>query len=182
MENELTLDRNSWSTPQWLYSWLNSIYNFDIDLCASKSNAKHSCYFSELSNALERVWHCEGDSGFCNPPYSDISPWINKAVSSSNFGFTSVLLIPTPNGETHYKQVFKRATSITFIEGRVAFIAPFDYVVPGKKGKPDRYIKKGDEVGGNTRGSCVVEFSKKYNNSSPIIRYFSRDELKKKFL
>jgi phage N-6-adenine-methyltransferase len=181
--SDLTLDRDSWSTPQWLYNWLDSIYDFDVDLCASSDNAKCSVYFTKQEDALSQRWDVEGvhKTGFCNPPYSDIAPWLAQSVAEAFEGFTSVHVIPTPNGEKYYDLVFGFATSITFIQGRVAFIAPFDYTIKGKKGKPDRHIKKGDEVGGNTRGSCVVEFSKKFNRSPPVIRYVNRDELKLKF-
>ena len=159
-------DRDCWATPQYLFNWLNSIYNFDIDLCANSENKKCDSYFDEDHNALNRKWFWNGDSvGFCNPPYSNIKPWIKKAINEVESGFTTVMLIPTPNGESYYRDVFEHATSITFITGRIAFYNPVEQ----------------KEVGGNTRGSCIVEFSRKFNSSVPIINHVERDWIKEEF-
>lgn len=160
-------DKDTWATPQYLFNWLNSIYDFDVDLCASKENAKCEAYFTQDDNSLIQGWrNHQGfirNIGFCNPPYSYIKPWIDKAISESNNGFTTVMLIPTPNGESHYHEIFVHATSITFISGRIAFYNP--------------HLKK--YVSGNTRGSCVVEFSRKFNPDTPIqISYIQREAIK----
>lgn len=156
-------DKDTWATPQYLFNWLNSIYDFDVDLCASSENAKTKCFFSAEDDGLSQAWSDEVGVGFCNPPYSDIKPWIVKAMDEANKGFTTVMLIPTPNGESHYHEIFVHATSITFITGRIAFYNP--------------HLKK--YVSGNTRGSCVVEFSRNFNHDMPIqINYIQREALK----
>lgn len=155
-------DKNTWATPQYLFDWLNSIYLFDIDLCASGENTKCAAWFDERDNSLIKQWYDHGSRGFCNPPYSNIKPWIEKAMEEADKGFITVMLIPTPNGESHYHEIFVRAKSITFITGRIAFYNP--------------YLKK--EVSGNSRGSCVVEFSGKYNDFPIQINYVMRDALK----
>ena len=161
----MSFDRDTWSTPQYLFNWLDSIYDLDGDLCASEENAKCDKYFTSADDSLTLRWLNYGYTGFCNPPYSNISPWIDKAITEAKEGFTTVMLIPTPNGEKYYNEIFKHATSITFITGRIAFYNP--------------HLKK--HISGNTRGSCVVEFSKKYSNSTPTIRHVLRDDLKKDF-
>jgi len=159
-------DKDTWATPQYLFNWLNSIYDFDIDLCADVDNSKCSNWIDIEDNSLIRDWFSYGDTGFCNPPYSNIKPWIDKAIAEAKKGFTTVMLIPTPNGESHYKQIFESATSLSFITGRIAFYNPI--------------LKK--EVGGNTRGSCVVEFSRKFNPDLPIqISYIQRKAIKENY-
>ena len=161
----MSFDRDTWATPQYIFDWLNNIYNFNVDLCASAENYKYMNYFSKDFNALDRSWLSRDNArtvGFCNPPYSDISPWIDKAISEAENGFTTVMLIETPNGQKHYKQLFEKATSITFITGRLAFYNP--------------HLKK--HVSGNTRGSCVVEFSKKYNDLPIQIDHVDRELIK----
>lgn len=158
-------DRDCWATPQYLFNWLNSVYNFDVDLCANNDNKKCENYFNEEDNSLKQDWHMQGhkNSGFCNPPYSNIKPWINKAIKETEKGFTTVMLIPTPNGESHYHEIFVHATSITFISGRIAFYNP----------------NLNKHVSGNSRGSCVVEFSKKFNPDLSIqITHIQRDAIK----
>ena len=157
LEREMSFDKDTWSTPQYLFNWLNNFYNFDIDLCASEENNKCDNYFNKDDNALKMDWCMVGhrNTGFCNPPYSNIKPWIKKAI----------MLIPTPNGESYYQDIFENATGITFITGRIAFYNPA--------------LKK--EVAGNTRGSCVVQFSRRYIDYEPIIDHVMRDDLKRKF-
>lgn len=161
-------DRDSWATPQWLFNWLDSIYNFDIDLCADKDNNKVDRYFTKeddaLSDAINMSWAAQGVTGFFNPPYSNIKPWIKTAVMEANENnFTSVAVIPTPNGESYYADVFQHATSITYINGRVAFYNPI--------------LQK--EISGNTRGTCIIEFSKRYKLCNPVVSDVDRDELKR---
>ncbi|MCP4985514.1 MAG: phage N-6-adenine-methyltransferase [Colwellia sp.] len=170
--------RDYWSTPQYIYDWLDSIYHFDIDLAASKDNAKHEVYYSEKYNALSRDWCSHGrNTGFLNPPYSDISPWVNQAIIMQSRGFTSVMVIPTPNGESYYEAIFDEAEEIIFINGRLSFIASCTFIIPGKKGKPDRQINKGDAVSGNNRGSCVVVFGQGRGNNIKC-KNFRRDVIK----
>ena len=158
--NKELFNRDSWSTPQYLFDWLNSIYKFDIDLCADSENKKCDYWYGVEDDALTFRWN-HLNTGFCNPPYSSIKPWVKKAIEEVSNGFTTVMLIPTPNGESYYKDVFDHAKSITFITGRIAFYNP--------------HLKK--LVGGNTRGSCVVEFSKTFKYSKPEIYHILRDDL-----
>ena len=157
-----SFDKDTWETPQYLFNWLNSIYDFDIDLCASKENTKCDIWFDERDDSLIQRWDHHGYRGFCNPPYSNIKPWIKKAIEEADRGLITVMPIPTPNGESYYHEIFEKAKSITFITGRIAFYNP--------------YIKK--EVSGNSRGSCVVEFSTKYNDFPIQISHVMRDVLK----
>ena len=160
-------ERDSWSTPQFIFNWLNDTFEFDIDLAANHDNNKCKRYFTIEDNALEQDWHgFDSKTGFCNPPYSKISPWINKAISQTKVGFTTVMLIPTPNGESYYREVIENATEVIFITGRVAFIAP--------DGKPKS---------GNNRGSCVAIFRPRpfYTYAPPVIRAVERDMIKNSF-
>lgn len=158
--------RDSWSTPQYLFDYLNSIFGFDVDLCASKENAKCGNYLDEEINSLNQNWINYGEVGFCNPPYSNIKPWIEKAFySATHSNFKTVLLIPTPNGESYYKKVLESANSIGFITGRIAFIN-------AETNKP---------VSGNTRGSCIIEIGGNAYNSAPKIANIDRDVIKRIF-
>ena len=151
-------ERDSWSTPDYIFEWLDNIFGFDVDLAASDSNHKTPYYLDIDNDALEHDWHFFGDTGFLNPPYSSIKPWVARAVKEQAKGFITVMLIPTPNGESYYKDIFENASEIIYINGRVAFI--------GANGKPKS---------GNTRGSCVVVFGRLKGN--PKLIHIDRDEL-----
>lgn len=172
-------DRDTWETPDWLFRWQNEIYDFHVDLCASKDNAKCDNFFSEEKSALNKdyPWVNYGYScGWSNPPYSKPEVWVKECSKQSFFDFTSVMLIPTPNGEKYYKRVFDNAHNVTIIEGRIGFIAPVNFYTKNKKGEIS-YFKKGQPVPGNTRGSCVVDFSPIKRRSGPRFDYVIRDKL-----
>jgi len=169
--------RDLWATPKWLFDWLNNEYNFDIDLASNAENAKCYYHLTEKDDALNTDWMDYAVSiplsdatlpiGFLNPPYSKIAPWVHQAISEMDDGFSTVMVIPCPNGESYYEEVFNRATRITFIHGRISFEASCDYEKIVKvKGKPDKVIKikKGDLIAGNTRGTCIVEFKANTKN------------------
>ena len=136
------LERDDWTTPPFVFDYMNHFHDFIVDLAASDGNALCEDWFTRDRDALKAPWHEFSGPGFCNPPYSSISPWLEKAAQEARKGFTSVFLIPTPNGEERYgKYVFDVASEVTFITGRLAFLRP-----------------DGTPVGGNTRGSCFVVY------------------------
>jgi len=60
-------EQTDWETPDWLFDLLNSEFEFTLDVCATKENAKTSKYITPKENALTKDWN----SGVCwmNPPY-----------------------------------------------------------------------------------------------------------------
>lgn len=79
---------DSWQTPQDLFDVLNKGgayqglefegFNFNIDLCADESNHLCDKWFKDylIADFKEGV-------GFCNPPYSNPKPFIEKAWEDS---------------------------------------------------------------------------------------------------
>ena len=47
---------DNWETPQYLFDVLNAKYHFDLDVCASKENAKCPRYYSIKDNGLVQEW------------------------------------------------------------------------------------------------------------------------------
>lgn len=152
--------RDNWGTPIWLFSWMDARFSFKVDLAASESNALCPVFLTKETDALTTNWSSLDGPGWCNPNYSNIDPWLAKAAMEARRGFTSVFLIPAPNGEDRYgKYVFGVATEVIHITGRIAFIDP--------RGKP---------VGGNTRGSCVVIYER-YSLKETRYRHEYRDTI-----
>ena len=169
--------RDSWQTPQWLFDYVRSEQGFfDIDLAANKSNAKVPYYFSLSDNSLSLDWFMHASHGWCNPPYSETGKWLEKGKIEAQKGFKSVFLVPTPNGDSYWKHVFGWAAEIIFINGRIGFIASESYTVTDKKGRV-KHIKKGDEVPGNSRGSCLVVFDG-IGEQDTQISWVDRDTMK----
>jgi len=135
-------EKDYYQSPQYVFDWMDDIYDFDVDLAASETNTKCDVFIPESSDSLSRDWHLYAKTGWLNPPYSNIRPWVCKAAEESSKGFTTVMLINTPNGEMIYRNIFYKASEIIFINGRLAFIDV-----------------NGNPKSGNTRGSCIVIFT-----------------------
>lgn len=85
---------DDWSTPQAFFDSLNQTHRFDLDVCASETNAKCARYFTRADNGLDQQWtgRC-----FMNPPYGrEIGAWVAKAYHSVVSGQADrvVCLIP----------------------------------------------------------------------------------------
>jgi site-specific DNA-methyltransferase (adenine-specific) len=144
---EEQFDHNLFETPEWLFDWLNNQYQFDVDAAASAGNSKCSRFFSDAL-AIEN-WRDYGSAFWLNPPYKkknqEVRVWLKKAHEEAQKGCTVVMLLQTPNGDiAWHEHVFKKATRVIFLAGRVAFIHPVD--------KKPRV--------GNRFGSAVVIYEK----------------------
>lgn len=56
---------------------LHARFDFTIDAAAAPHNAKLPRYWTAEDDALTQSW--TGERVWCNPPYSDIRPWVEKA-------------------------------------------------------------------------------------------------------
>lgn len=135
--------RDEWRTPPFVFEFLHRRHRFDIDLAATKENALLPCeYLTAADNALTHEWGRIATAGYLNPPYSNVDPWLEKAIEEARRGFTTVCLLPAPNGEDRYGRfVFDAASEVLFITGRLSFLDP--------QGRPKS---------GNNRGSIVVTY------------------------
>lgn len=51
-----TSSSEEWGTPQGLFNRLNEEFNFILDICASKENAKCHKYYTKEEDALKQEW------------------------------------------------------------------------------------------------------------------------------
>lgn len=73
-------DTNSRGTPQWIIDEIRKVMPITFDLCASEWNRKAEKYYSleRGEDSLKLEW--PRGNLWCNPPYSDIDPWVRKAI------------------------------------------------------------------------------------------------------
>lgn len=115
-------ENHTWETPQEFFNIVNGFYNFDLDCCAEHETAKVENYYTLEDNALTKSWI---GNVWCNPPYGKEQVLFIKHGLNEFFVGNSesvVFLIPSRT-ETKVWQdiIFKYATSITFIKGRLKF-------------------------------------------------------------
>ena len=120
-----------WSTPQDFFEKLNEQFNFNLDVCATRDNAKCARYFTSEENGLAQEW-----TGVCwmNPPYGkEIASWMRKAYESSQKGATVVCLVPART-DTGWWHDYAMRGEVHFVRGRLKFggsksAAPFPSAV-----------------------------------------------------
>ena len=108
-----------WETPQDFFEKINQEFNFTLDVCANKDNAKCKNYFSPIDNGLIKDW----GNNICwmNPPYSiEISQWVKKALLESKKRATVVCLLPV-RSDTRWWWNYCMQGEIRFIKGRLKF-------------------------------------------------------------
>lgn len=121
MKVHYSSNTNEWSTPIETFQELNKEFNFTLDPCSTKENAKCEKYFTIEDNGLLQDW--SNDVVFMNPPYGrEIKDWVKKAYEESKKGATVVCLIPSRTDTKYWHDyIFKYAYDIRFIKGRLKF-------------------------------------------------------------
>ena len=125
-------------TPRSLFDPLNEEFEFTLDVAASAENALTDHYYDLEVNGLAQSW--DGERVWCNPPYSDLRPWVEKMISSDSL---VVMLLPANRTEQGWWQdiiePLRRAGKIEtrFIRGRLRFETPdHDYTKQPKGNRP----------------------------------------------
>ena len=109
-----------WETPPELFERLNRLYGFDLDVCASDSNAKCARYFTAADDGLAQAWH-----GTCwmNPPYGrPLAQWMQKAESERRRCRVIVCLVPARTDTKWFHEYVHGKAEIYFIRGRIRFL------------------------------------------------------------
>ena len=105
---------DKWGTPKELYDKLNEEFKFNFDPCPL--NWKEGD-----PDGLTIEW---GSSTFCNPPYSEVSKWIEKAYNEWKKKKKVVMLINTITDTIAFHKYIYNQAEIRFIKGRLKFIDP----------------------------------------------------------
>ncbi|WAX23114.1 DNA N-6-adenine-methyltransferase [Vibrio phage 13VT501A] len=162
--------KDLWQTPKFVFDYYDRRFGFTCDFAASHKNALCEHYFSEPVNGeggalgASKDDVCFDGSGavWCNPPYSDIMPWVKECYRLSHeTGKVFVMLIPADTSVKWFKLAFENCTECHFISGRLSFIN-------AETRKP---------VSGNNKGSVVFIFDPK----SPVkqsVHLIDRDSMK----
>ena len=114
-------EKQTWETPDEFFARLDKIFSFNLDACADGSNKKCEKYYTETDNSLTKEWF---GSVWCNPPYSKfqrdfVKHGYNESVKNNS---TVVFLIPArPDTKLWQDFIFKKASLICFVKGRIKF-------------------------------------------------------------
>lgn len=145
-------------TPQEFFDQLDEIYNFELDVAAGDDPEMHRCdrYYTKEDNALKKSWAVEeGNGRYCNPPYSNVWPWVIKCIMEAEKQPDApvVLLVMAATSSLWFKHAFEHATEVIFVVGNLKF---------GTHGRAAPY------------GSAVFVFKGKHTGD-PRVRMMDRD-------
>ena len=159
--NTPTEIRDLWQTPKFVFDYYDRRFGFNCDAACSDENKLVSEHWLTVEDNALHYSTDWGGVNWCNPPYSDIMPWVNKAVEQYEEGKTVVMLIPADTSVKWFKKAFDNCTECHFISGRLSFIN-------AETQKP---------VSGNNKGSVVFIFDPK----SPVkqsVHLIDRDSMR----
>ena len=116
----LSSNSDEWATPIYIYIYLDEEFHFTLDACATDENHKCDRYFTKEQDGLKQDWG--GEVVFCNPPYSEIDKWVEKAYREGHKDNTLVcLLIPARTDTRYFHNFIYQRAEIRFIKGRLRF-------------------------------------------------------------
>jgi phage N-6-adenine-methyltransferase len=105
---------DSYRTPEWMLQYLTTEFRWDYDPCPF--NPKFNPSVDE--NGLLTDW--SGKIVYCNPPYSNILPWVQKALASK---CCTVFLVPARTDTPWFRLLLDAKAEIRFLRKRVDFLS-----------------------------------------------------------
>ena len=116
------------ATDPQFFAQLDMTYRFTVDVAASAHNTKCVRYFDVEANGLEQSW--SGESVWCNPPFSRLRPWVEKAWRECDVAERIVMLLPANRTEQSFWQELVEpyrdagnGLTTRFVNGRLRFAA-----------------------------------------------------------
>lgn len=113
---------------------------FTLDTAAAKHNAKAPTYYTLADDGLTQRW---SGNVWCNPPYSDLRSWVQKAWDEWSRGqvmgggpWRIVMLLPANRTEQAWWQDLvepyrgKGTLEVEFLRGRMRFDRPSAVIGP----------------------------------------------------
>lgn len=161
--------KDYWATPEWAVKGLAEYLHqsgeiraneFTLDVCASEHNAKAPFYINEEMDTLVAEW---GKNEVCwlNPPYSNVQPFLEKAVTEAENGNQTVALLKNDCSTKWFRYAVDHAAMVIFItDGRIGFVSALT----------------GESVGGNNFSSVAFLFKKRTAGLKTV--YLSKSYIK----
>lgn len=128
------------TTPE-MFGQLHDRFRFTIDVAALPHNAKMPRFFTPERDGLAQSW--AGERVWCNPPYSSIEPWVNKAWDEWGHGRAELVVMLLPANRTEQGWWQRRVEPfrddeyglrVEFLPGRPRFIKHgYDRVEPNQR-------------------------------------------------
>jgi phage N-6-adenine-methyltransferase len=146
-------DNDVRETPAALFAELNQEFRFTLDACATHQNARCPRYytldgrfshgertaFGGYTNGLTGSWG--GERVWCNPPFSELQIWTDKAWEEQGDTITIVMLVPANRTDQLWWQknvapyVKKPGFDVRWLDHRTLFTVDGGRPILNKQGK-----------------------------------------------
>lgn len=90
--NVATDQNDHWRTPAWLFKALDMEFAFECDAACDATN--QLCEHSGIGN-IDEMGATLWDRYFCNPPYSNIEPFVDAALANPSTLWAFILPVRT---------------------------------------------------------------------------------------
>lgn len=132
--------KDTWQTPWDIVDNINRDRPLTMDVACDVHNAKAPVAVTDAFNTNWADLHAlVGGWVWCNPPYSDPSPWVDAIIS---YRLPTILLINVASSAKWFHDCIENAGEWWVFKGRIAFVDP-DTGLP---------------IGGNDRSQCAFIF------------------------
>jgi phage N-6-adenine-methyltransferase len=121
----LSSEKHDWQTPDNLLDLVRKCSSSGLigyDPCTVDGNpCRAICYSRPDDDGLSTRWWGNG-LVYCNPPYSNVSDWVNKATRESVEGAEIIMLVPArPDTRWWHDNIAIGADAVCFWKGRLKF-------------------------------------------------------------
>lgn len=118
------VDSDSWGTPKYIIDYVTKSYGdlvFDAACTADNCIVQGQTLHYPDMDLLTIPWNLPGWI-WCNPPYSNVGPFIDKAIESLEiYGQLSVFLVRADLSTKWMNKALDTGASIEFITHRIKF-------------------------------------------------------------
>lgn len=104
--------KQNWTTPRSLFDSLHAEYGFTLDGASEPGNG-----LLPRASTAERPLPWDGERVFCNPPWSNIAPFVEQADAAE----IAVLLVPARTNVRWFHRALELGARCRFFLGRPSF-------------------------------------------------------------
>jgi len=140
---------DSWITPRII---VESLGRFDLDpcQCIPQPWACASSAYTIDDDGLSKPWN---GRVWLNPPYSDAAAWLERLASH---GTGTALIFARTETEMFQRHVWRSASGILFLWGRLFFHRPDGSRAKGNSGGPSVLVAYGEDDADRLRRSGLA--------------------------
>lgn len=119
--NATTEQNDNWRTPAWLFKALDTEFAFDCDAASDGTNSLCESWIGDINNAIANGFPiCS--RYFCNPPYSNIEPFVRAALDNP---WLWVFILPVRTRSAWFELLYRsERVEFRWLRKRIAFDPP----------------------------------------------------------